>query len=171
MTDADGRSELHFAVGDISFGAKGTEGFVMEQMNRFLALPMLRQRTQQVLFGEEPEQATGPEPEVAERPTLRGLINGTRIGQKKDRVLIAGYWLETHGGKPEWAMADVSAQCKAERVDVGKNPSVFLNKHFEAELLDKQGRHWKLTAKGRETVAAWLDPSPEEGLWPGSLAG
>jgi hypothetical protein len=93
--------------------------------------------------------------------TLAQLLKKVSVKSDEERVLVAGYYLETVRGLQNFTAAEIKEAIRGAKVNPPNNPSDVIAKNIKKGLMmqagDKEGRMaYVLTTDGVESVAEQL---------------
>ena len=149
---------MRVKIGDAELEVSGPQKFVEEKVAEFVtAQGGKRERTGLVTSTLEPAAHAPGHKGV----TLAQLLKKAPVKSDVDRVLVAGYYLETTQGLQTFTAAEIKDAMRAAKTSPPSNPSDVIAKNIKKGLMmqagDKDGRMaYVLTTQGEDFVAEQL---------------
>lgn len=148
---------MRVRIGDAELEVSGPQKFVEEKVAEFVTAQGSRRETTGAVPSLEPE----PVGHGNKTSTLAQLLKKVSVRSDVDRVLVAGYFLETVQGLQSFTASEIRDAIRGAKVSPPNNPSDVLAKNIKKGLVmqagDKDGKlAYVLTTDGIEFVAEQL---------------
>jgi hypothetical protein len=149
---------MRVKIGDAELEVSGPQKFVEEKVDEFVAAQGGRREAgaTAVLASEGV-----PANRASKASTLAQLLKKATVKSDVDRVLVAGYYLETVQNMPSFTAAEIKEAIRQAKVSPPSNPSDVIAKNIKKGAMmmagDKDGRMaYVLTTDGIEFVEEQL---------------
>ena len=148
---------MRVKIGDAELEVSGPQSFVEEKVKEFVSEQGAKRTTPAPIHTSEAVAVGhGNKPS-----TLPQLLKKVTVKSDVDRVLVAGYYLETIQGVQSFTAAEIKEAIRGARIAPPSNPSDVIAKNIKKGLMmmagDKDGRMaYVLTTDGVEAVAEQL---------------
>jgi len=149
---------MRVKIGDAELEVSGPQKFVEKKVAEFVTAQGGRREPATIPVG--PTDAA-PVGQVNKTSTLAQLLKKVSVRSDVDRVLVAGYYLETVNRLENFTAAEIKEAIRRAKVTPPNNPSDVIAKNIKKGLMmqagDKDGRMaYVLTTDGTDSVAEQL---------------